>query len=280
MKKTGLIVSALALLVLGGCSTTSSQTQTSKSNQSKASKVRTDTKYYQNLDKSDKADLHFTFKQDRDETAEDYADPVYVLSMTVKNKSNKTVKFDKSKFIFIHDKTYKINSSQAGTLVVKPNQTKTVNQLFENIGEQALVGLDAKVVYLNSKNKLKDIKPNVLKSTPGSSDNDKAWDSKDTGKSDADLNQNASEATENTANSRIKSADMAKSLFVHSMGMVPDMKSEVSAVENSDGYEITYLGTSTLINFNGDEVDPDCTVTPYAKLAGPTQNENSWTYNG
>ncbi|WP_125768267.1 hypothetical protein [Companilactobacillus furfuricola] len=280
MKKTGLIVSALALLVLGGCSTTSNQTQTSKNNQSKASKVSSETKYYQNLNKEDKQDLSFKFKQDRDETTEDYADPVYVLSMTVKNKSDKTVKFDKSKFIFMHDKTYKINSSQSGTLVLKPNQTKTINQLFENIGEQALVGQDAKVVYLNSNNKLKDIKPNVLQSTPGSSDNDKAWDSKDTGKSDADLNQNASEATENTANSRIKSADMAKSLFVHAMGMSPDMKDQVSAVQNNKGYEITYSGISTLINFNGDEIDSDGTVTPYAKLAGPTHSSNGWTYNG
>lgn len=58
------------------------------------------------------------------------------------------------------------------------------------------------------------------------------------------------------------------------------MKDLVSATENSDGCEINYSGISTLINFNGDEVDSDGTVTPYAKLAGPSHSPDSWVYNG
>ncbi|WP_125709360.1 hypothetical protein [Companilactobacillus zhongbaensis] len=255
----------------------SSQTQSSKDSQSKSSQTKSETKYYQNLSNADKKKVTFSFKQDRDETAEDYADPVFVMSMTVKNKSDKTIKFDKSKFIFIHDKTYKINSDQTGTLTVKPGKTKVVNQLFENVPEQALVGIDGKVVYLNSQNKLKDIKPSGLQSHDDSSDNDKAVDSQTQGTSSADLSKNNTD--DNTNNRRIKSADMAKSLFIHAMAVDPSLKSDVEAVETDDGYELTYHGISTLITFNGDEVTPDGDVAPFAQLAGPTHRSSGWVYN-
>lgn len=144
MKKVlSFMVIGIALL-LSGCSLT--QGHLAKNN------AVTKTVYYQDLSKSDKKKVNFTFSLEQDETQDSKADPVYVVSMKVTNNSQKGIKFDKSKFIYLLpvDKTF---SKKKGILTVQPKQTKTVNQLFEKIPAQGTLG-GGIIEYLNKKNRL------------------------------------------------------------------------------------------------------------------------------
>lgn len=151
VKKYRLLVATAALgvslLTMAGCSNGGQSSTKSSDNTEKATAV-----YYQNLSKSDKKNVKFEFKLSQDETKDNSADPVYMVSMKVKNNSNKTIKFHEDKFIYVlpEDKTLSKND---GTLTVKPDQTKNIDQLFDDIPEQGTLG-DGVIEYLNSSNKL------------------------------------------------------------------------------------------------------------------------------
>ncbi|WP_125715112.1 hypothetical protein [Companilactobacillus kedongensis] len=55
--------------------------------------------------------------------------------------------------VFVDEST-KFPSSKTGTLTLKPGQMVAINQLIENVSEQALVGDTDYFVYLNMDNKL------------------------------------------------------------------------------------------------------------------------------
>ncbi|MCC7667214.1 hypothetical protein [Liquorilactobacillus satsumensis] len=108
--------------------------------------------YYEDLSTLDKHALNFIFKIEQDETKDNTADPVYAVSLKVKNNTNKTVKFDKSKFIYFASDR-KILSKKKGTLTLKPHTSSSEHQLFESVAEQETVGGGA-IAYLNQDNLL------------------------------------------------------------------------------------------------------------------------------
>lgn len=108
--------------------------------------------YYQNMTKSQKRKVEFKFKLSQDETKDNTADPVYMVSMKVTNNSNNTVKFHKDKFVYALPED-KVLSSESGPLTVKAGQTRNIDQLFDNVPEQGTLG-DGVIEYLNGSNKL------------------------------------------------------------------------------------------------------------------------------
>lgn len=106
--------------------------------------------YYEYLSNFDKKKIKFIFKIKQDETKDNTIDPVFLVSMIVKNNSNKKIKFDENKFIyFTGDK--KIFSKKRGILTVNPGKQKFIDNLFSNVAEQSTLGGGA-IVYLNKQN--------------------------------------------------------------------------------------------------------------------------------
>jgi len=137
------------VIVLSGCSLN----QGYLSKKASANKTSmTKTAYYQKLGEQEKKKVSFSFTIDPDETKDTVADYSYVVSMKVTNHGQKNLKFDQSKFIYLlpDDKVY---SEKSGILLVKKGQTKTVNQLFEDIPEQGTLGQGI-LEYLNRDNEL------------------------------------------------------------------------------------------------------------------------------
>lgn len=150
MKSKGLVMTAtvlLSVLVLGGCST-----GTKKNSSASSSTEKVTSTYYQNLSKADKKNVQFKFTLSQDETKDNSADPVYMVSMKVTNKTNKTIKFHKDKFIYTLPED-KILSSGNGILSIQPGKSKTIDQMFDNVPEQGTLG-DGVIEYLNNTNKL------------------------------------------------------------------------------------------------------------------------------
>ncbi|MGY5269525.1 hypothetical protein [Lactiplantibacillus plantarum] len=151
MKKSLILSATMLTLLLSGCTTNSSSQKESNSS-SKSSTRTVKTSYFQNLSSSAKRDVKFTFKLNQDDTEDNTADPVYVVSATIKNNTNKNIKFDQSKFICVLPSN-KIISDKTGTLTIKAGETKSINQLFQKMPEQGTLG-DGYIEYLNSDNKL------------------------------------------------------------------------------------------------------------------------------
>ncbi|PRO87189.1 hypothetical protein C6Y13_12080 [Lactiplantibacillus pentosus] len=149
MKKSLILSATMLTLLLSGCTTNSSS---QKESSSKTSTRTVKTSYFQNLSNSAKRNVKFTFKLNQDDTEDNTADPVYVVSATIKNSTNKDIKFDQSKFICVLPSN-KIISDKTGTLTIKAGETKSINQLFQKMPEQGTLG-DGYIEYLNSDNKL------------------------------------------------------------------------------------------------------------------------------
>ncbi|PNW61823.1 hypothetical protein ACZ99_16350 [Lactobacillus sp. ATCC 15578] len=151
MKKSLILSATMLTLLLSGC-TTNSSSQKETSSSSKTSTRTIKTSYFQNLSNSAKRNVKFTFKLNQDDTEDNTADPVYVVSATIKNNTNKNIKFDQSKFICVL-LSNKIISDKTGTLTIKAGETKSINQLFQKMPEQGTLG-NGYIEYLNSDNKL------------------------------------------------------------------------------------------------------------------------------
>lgn len=152
MKKSLILSATMLTLLLGGCTNNSSSNQKESSSSPKSSTRTVKTSYFQNLSNSAKRNVKFTFKLNQDDTEDNTADPVYVVSATIKNSTNKNIKFDQSKFICVLPSN-KIISDKTGTLTIKAGETKSINQLFQKMPEQGTLG-EGYIEYLNSDNKL------------------------------------------------------------------------------------------------------------------------------
>lgn len=182
--KKGIFIPFLAffLLVIAGCSSNQAGKTVHGGSISKQSVTKVKKVFYDELSKKDKRNMKFKFTEAEDETADNFADPVYVLSMKVTNKTKKVVKFDKSKFIVYTSPQTKFQSVKSGTLVVKPGQTKKIHQLFEGVAEQSLVGSGSEFIYLNKDNRL--AAANFTKGTLGTKSDKDDSDTSDTDDSD------------------------------------------------------------------------------------------------
>ncbi len=110
--------------------------------------------YYQDLSKSDRGNLDFTFKAVEDDSTSS-TDTNYIVDMTMKNKNTKDIKLDLSKFFMLnpYDKDTKVTSSKKQTITLKSGQKKTVKQIFENVPKDVIDGQGA-YYYLNKNYRL------------------------------------------------------------------------------------------------------------------------------
>lgn len=146
MKKSFILIMGLFLLaMITGCSNT-------PSNMTQPQKIGTP---YQKLNKTNQSKLHFIFQtqQLKQSTNNNLK---YNISIEISNYTKKTVRFDKSKFGIYTAQKNTVKSKKHGSLVLKPNQTKTINKLMINISEKDLVG-GSYFIYLNKDHKLADI---------------------------------------------------------------------------------------------------------------------------
>lgn len=147
------IVFSLFVLFLSACGSTQ-ESKVKNTSTSTANKV--ESIFYDALSSKEKKNVKFKFSHEQDETQDNRADGVFVVSMKIKNQTNKIVKFDKSKFLIFVTEEVKTKSSKSGILKIKPGQTMSLHQIFENVPEQSLVGGGSKFLYLNKNNKLGD----------------------------------------------------------------------------------------------------------------------------
>lgn len=146
------IIVLVCVGLLAGCTQKSKQSETANKQITSNKVTSVKSVYYQNLSKADKEKIRFDFTIDADDTQDNVADPVYVVSMKITNHTQKIIKFEQSKFVYLFE-TDKALSKRNGSLSIKPNQTQKVNQLFEQVPEQATVGTGI-IEYLNKDNKL------------------------------------------------------------------------------------------------------------------------------
>ncbi|WEE35129.1 hypothetical protein [Lactiplantibacillus paraplantarum] len=260
MKKSLILSATMLTLLLSGCTTNSSN---QKESSSKTSTRTVKTSYFQNLSNSAKRNVKFTFKLNQDDTEDNTADPVYVVSATIKNNTNKNIKFDQSKFICVLPSN-KIISDKTGTLTIKAGETKSINQLFQKMPEQGTLG-DGYIEYLNSDNKLAYTKfthniasSNNLteqklitqnKNTTANSSNDD-MDSSESGSSVENSSSSDSSSTQSTTSSTALTESQARQIlknWVDSEG----------GADNFGGYSLDELETIKGENGNWSFVNDD-----------------------
>lgn len=274
----------LILLLITGCGKSKINSTSAMDNTVKKAVV---TKYYQNLSSTDKKLVKFKFSEDQDETEDNYADPVYVISVKITNKSNKIIKFDKSKFLIYVSEQTKFPSNKQGILALKPGQTKSINQLIENVAEQALVGGGSYFIYLNTSNKLAAADFTIKSPARSESNQGNTMNSDSTKETSSDSSMSQSSQQSNTSstdknsdsNDVITSADMAASLYAHSMALDPAI---VKAVPVDGGYQIVEpdYASRTIVNSNGNITNDDGSTSSFDELKQPTQKDpNGWHYN-
>lgn len=208
MKSKGLVMTAtvlLSVLVLGGCSTGTKKNSSANSSTEKATST-----YYQNLSKADKKNVQFKFTLSQDETKDNSADPVYMVSMKVTNKTNKTIKFHKDKFIYTLPED-KILSSGNGILSIQPGKSKTIDQMFDNVPEQGTLG-DGVIEYLNSTNKLAYAKfEDNVATSKNLSDQKLSRNNANTTKNNTDSSSDESNTSSSSISSQSSSSSSASS---------------------------------------------------------------------
>lgn len=182
-------------------------------NSSNVSTPKVEKIFYENLNSKDKKKMVFKFKENQDETRDNTADTVYIVSMKVKNQTKKSVKFDKSKFLIFVNEQVKFKSSKKGILNIKPGKSVTIHQLFENIPEQALVGGGSQFIYLNKNNKLSDAnfaiknKNDVVKNDNNQDNTSNSNTSSYTNSNDTNNGETSNTSSDDTADNQVATGD-------------------------------------------------------------------------
>jgi len=274
--KKGLLISTSILLILlaTGCSNHTTKTTSSKTTTTKVAQ-KTAPVSYQKLTSSAKKQLAFKFQ-------EDPADSGYDISMKVTNKTKKTVKFDRAKFMILVSNSDSVSSAKTGTFTLKAGQTKTVDQLFQNVNEQILTNNNY-FIYSNKNNKLAKInfKPantnvddTTTKTTANNNNNTQTNTNQSTTGNTQQQAANNQQTNQNAA--VITSPEMAISLFAHSYSTAAEA---IQVTPVSNGYEVTApdMFKGNVITSAGDIISPDGTTGTYDQLRQSTAHDpNGW----
>lgn len=286
MKKGVIIVGLMSALLLSGCSHTNNSTNTN--NPAKSTSVKKQAvQEYQNLSKANKKKIKFDFKASKMRSG-------YDISIKIHNETNKQVKFNLAEFKIYSATDVDLKSARDESLTIRPHETCGVRALFTNVKKSVLNDTGNYFIYISLKNKLsrfafdiatgKDTKEaNQLQSTNANkpTTNEEApkvvqqQNESNTGESTADSNE--SEDSNEEANKPAKiltSANMAKALYLHSMGFPSSRGGDVYASQTAYGYKVVDNGvadSTTYYNNAGDELDASGNViATFANLAGPT----------
>lgn len=121
MKKKGIFLVAIMafLLVVAGCANQSKQS---------APTNKVETKLYNKLSKNSRDDIQFTFKR-QEGTIKGQGR----IDLTIKNQSNKNVKFDLGDFEYLGADS--LESSKSGVKTVKVDKEITIKDIFKDIDE-------------------------------------------------------------------------------------------------------------------------------------------------
>ncbi|MFC6176957.1 hypothetical protein ACFQAV_08900 [Companilactobacillus huachuanensis] len=196
MRKVSIIVPTLLLgIILTGCSFSSGKLTNTSTKGPATAKIATS--YYQSLSKADKKKIKFKFAKDKDETKDNQVGETFVISVKITNDSEKIVKFDKSKFVLFESETHKIPATKTGIASVKPGKSITINQLIENVGDQALVGNDSYFIYMNMDNKLAKTLTVASLAKPQDNNDDSSEDTQQTSDTDTSSDDNQQEQNDN-----------------------------------------------------------------------------------
>lgn len=279
---------------------------TACSNQTKKTATKSDTEqeqttYYQDLSKSDRENLDFTFKAVEDDSTSS-SDTSYIIDMTMKNNSTKDIKLILSKFFMLnpYDEDAKVTSSKKDTVTLKAGQKKTVKQIFENVSKDVIDGQGA-YYYLNKSYRLayiynstsdKGAKLNNLKDSAAKKFNKKqAEDSDEPSTTDESTTTDTSTETDNssqqsnTQNSSasaniINTPNQAIGLFKHMWGIearddiVADPVSGGFYVHSTSGQEAdSYLAAT--IHYDGSAEYSDGTQDSYSTISQPLNTDIS-----
>lgn len=138
MKKTFLMFMGIfVLLGMAGCSNTT--TKSTPKSHIKIEHKQSKTPYYQELKKADQKKVNFNFIADQN----DYG---YFISAKITNKTNKTIKFDSSKFALkLADKN--VPAALTSIFILKPNQTKKLSGLFQKQSVKELIQTNNFITY-------------------------------------------------------------------------------------------------------------------------------------
>ncbi|MFD1484528.1 hypothetical protein ACFQ5J_04685 [Lacticaseibacillus baoqingensis] len=138
----------------------SSAVASSQEKKKESVKITSKTVYYHQLTKADRDKVTFAFQAFSDTSKAESgqlknAPSPFTVDMQVTNKSNKTVKLDESKVVWLEivQNGDPITSDKAKTITIKPNQTRNVVELFSDFNNQNFVDAGA-FCYLNSDYKL------------------------------------------------------------------------------------------------------------------------------
>lgn len=149
---------------MSGCTTNKKVSDKRESNASKTEVV-----YFDNLGAKAKKNVKFHFTQQKDETADSTNGAVYVISTKITNKTNKVVKFDRSKFLLYVSTNEKYKSNKSGKFKLSPGKSTSIHQLLGNVPEEALTNKKAEFIYLNKDNKLANVNFHIKNDTQASS---------------------------------------------------------------------------------------------------------------
>jgi len=152
VKRKGILFTIIValLLVVTGCSSQSKQNTASAPTVKKAAKVTTTA--YDNLSKSDRDKVKFTFRYYLDDTS------AGVVSVEINNQTKKKISFDQSKFIFkgSHD----VKASKKGSVTVLPNKKMNIKGLFAKV-DNSFFEESGLLVYKNDNYKLAYVEQNT-----------------------------------------------------------------------------------------------------------------------
>lgn len=288
----GIIISAALMIFATACS------NQSKESIQKSDTQQEETEYYQDLSKSDRQKIDFTFKAVEDDST-DSSGTSYIVDTTVKNNGTKNIKLSLSKFFMMnpYDEETKVTSSQKQTITLKSGQKKTIKQMFENVSKDVIDGQGA-YYYLNKNYRLayfydstsdKGATSDNLSDSAAKKFNKKKADndSQASTTEESTTNNNSSTTTNNTnqqstqqassaSNNVINTSSQAIGLFKHMWGMSSDRGGIIAEPVNGGFYVHTddspdaNMGTTIL--YDGSAVNSDGTTTPYSTLSQPLNN--------
>ncbi|WP_125769109.1 hypothetical protein [Companilactobacillus furfuricola] len=160
MKKTLLALTAASVLVLTGCGTNNSSSNSSNSSQQSSTQKQDTVVEYQDLSKSDKKLVKFDLS-----TSKDNDDTDYDVSMTIKNNTKKAISFDPMQFNLLVAGVQTATSDEDDKVTVKAGQQATIDELFEDVTADTLNSGKLTVEYIDSKNIVAKPAFNVEKTT-------------------------------------------------------------------------------------------------------------------
>lgn len=142
LKKIMSILALFLLLILVGCS----QTAVEDSN------IKKQAVNYQNLSKVERRKVYFKFHRSLNMRN-------YDINMSIKNESNRDVRFNLTKFFIENsdDSDLEISSHLNKIIVVEPHSEVTVKNLFEHISKVIFDGPNG-YYYLNNNHLLANLK--------------------------------------------------------------------------------------------------------------------------